>query len=143
MKSIRFLGLLALFVVSVDNVSAWDQEELEIFDLVEEINQNFYTVLKVEQVIDFISEFLIDLESEHNCIWIIYFNRTPKRLIFVKHSEAYHLSCIQIKMMHQMPMYSSEILYQFMKCLKIQQKEKSEENYENENAYYDYVWQLF
>lgn len=38
-----------------------------------------------------------------------------------------------------MPMYSSEILYQFMKCLKIQQKEKSEENYENENAYYDYV----
>lgn len=68
MKSIRFLGLLALFVVSVDNVSAWDQEELEIFDLVEEINQNFYTVLKVEQVIDFISGFLIDLESEHNCI---------------------------------------------------------------------------
>lgn len=50
MKSIRFLGLLALFVVSVDNVSAWDQEELEIFDLVEEINENFYTVLKVNQV---------------------------------------------------------------------------------------------
>lgn len=68
MKSIRFLGLLALFVVSVDNVSAWDQEELEIFDLVEEINQNFYTVLKVEQVIDFISQNPIDLESEHNCI---------------------------------------------------------------------------
>lgn len=48
-----YFGLVAVFVASVDFVSAWDQEEFEIFDLVEEINQNFYTVLKVEQVIPF------------------------------------------------------------------------------------------
>jgi len=29
---------------------AWDQSELEIFDLVEEINQNFYDLLGVPQV---------------------------------------------------------------------------------------------
>lgn len=50
MKLIGLLGLLTIFALSVDNVSAWDQDELEIFDLVEEINQNFYTVLKVDQV---------------------------------------------------------------------------------------------
>lgn len=50
MKLIALLGLLTILGLSVDNVSAWDQDELEIFDLVEEINQNFYTVLKVDQV---------------------------------------------------------------------------------------------
>lgn len=49
-----YFGLLAVFVASVDFVAAWDQEEFEIFDLVEEINQNFYNVLKVEQVSPFI-----------------------------------------------------------------------------------------
>lgn len=29
---------------------AWDNDELEIFDLVEEINENFYKILNVEQV---------------------------------------------------------------------------------------------
>lgn len=30
--------------------SAWDNEELEVFDVVEEVNQNFYELLGVEQV---------------------------------------------------------------------------------------------
>lgn len=50
MKLIGVLGLLTLITLNVDCVSAWDQDEIEIFDLVEEINQNFYTILKVEQV---------------------------------------------------------------------------------------------
>lgn len=52
MNFIGFFGVLTLFVWCVDNVSAamWDQEEFEIFDLVEEINQNFYTILNVKQV---------------------------------------------------------------------------------------------
>lgn len=29
---------------------AWDSDQLEIFDLVEEINQNFYTVFNISQV---------------------------------------------------------------------------------------------
>lgn len=51
MHFIGNLSLLAvLAAVLVDNASAWDQEEFEIFDLVEEINENFYSVLKIEQV---------------------------------------------------------------------------------------------
>lgn len=30
--------------------NAWDNEELEVFDVVEEVNQNFYEVLGVPQV---------------------------------------------------------------------------------------------
>lgn len=29
---------------------AWDNDELEVFDVVEEVNQNFYTMLNVPQV---------------------------------------------------------------------------------------------
>lgn len=48
----KLFGFLILVVISVDIASAWDQDELDIFDLVEEINENFYTVLKVQQVIE-------------------------------------------------------------------------------------------
>lgn len=51
MKLIGLIGFLAFVTLFVDNVSAWDQDELEIFDLVEEINQNFYSILKVDQVV--------------------------------------------------------------------------------------------
>lgn len=50
MNLLKCLSILLLLAVSANNVSAWDQEELEIFDLVEEINENFYTILKVQQV---------------------------------------------------------------------------------------------
>ncbi|KAL0268482.1 UNVERIFIED_CONTAM: hypothetical protein PYX00_010410 [Menopon gallinae] len=33
-------------------VNCWDSEELELFDLVEEVNQNFYTLLEVKQDAD-------------------------------------------------------------------------------------------
>lgn len=48
----KFFGFLLLLIVSADRVSCWDQDDLDIFDLVEEINENFYTVLKIQQVID-------------------------------------------------------------------------------------------
>lgn len=47
MRTATFAILLYL---SIHCASAWDTEELEIFDLVEEINQNFYNVLGVQQV---------------------------------------------------------------------------------------------
>lgn len=50
MKAVGILCFLAAFLFNIGNVRAWDQEQLEIFDLVEEINANFYTVLKVNQV---------------------------------------------------------------------------------------------
>lgn len=45
------LQCVAIFLCCLVTANAWDQEQLEIFDLVEEINANFYTVLNVEQVI--------------------------------------------------------------------------------------------
>jgi DnaJ family protein C protein 1 len=42
---------LFLMVLSLDAVQCWDNEELEIFDLVEEVNTNFYTLLGVTEVI--------------------------------------------------------------------------------------------
>lgn len=49
----KVLILSVITVVCILNsqvVSAWDSEELEIFDLVEEINENFYKILNIEQV---------------------------------------------------------------------------------------------
>lgn len=41
---VLFLAVLCL------DVHAWDTEELEIFDLVEEINRNFYEFMGIAQV---------------------------------------------------------------------------------------------
>lgn len=48
MRILQCSFALLAFVVTL--TAAWDTEELEIFDLVEEINENFYTVLGVQQV---------------------------------------------------------------------------------------------
>lgn len=39
-----------VLVVSCTTVHGWDTEELEIFDLVEEINKNFYEFMGISQV---------------------------------------------------------------------------------------------
>lgn len=47
----KHFAAISLLILSLNTIChAWDTEELEIFDLVEEINQNFYTVLNVEKV---------------------------------------------------------------------------------------------
>lgn len=51
MGRLDILCFLSIFLCCLVTVQAWDQEQLEIFDLVEEINENFYTVLNVEQVV--------------------------------------------------------------------------------------------
>ncbi|XP_058797463.1 uncharacterized protein LOC131667783 [Phymastichus coffea] len=38
-----------LLVISINSVFAWDTEQLEVFDVVEEVNQNFYELLGVPQ----------------------------------------------------------------------------------------------
>lgn len=129
MNLISFLSLLTLTAIYIDNVSAFDQEQLEIFDLVEEINQNFYTVLKVEQVIlDWnwlfcsvqihLKYLPIDCRPHHQ----------PK---YEKHSVSYRLCYIRIRMMLKMPMYSFEILYQCMRCSRIHQNGQSRCNWIN------------
>lgn len=42
----RFLYFFNVY----DIANAWDNDELEVFDVVEEVNQNFYEVLGVPQV---------------------------------------------------------------------------------------------
>lgn len=44
------LKYLIVITVLICGVQSWDHQELEIFDLVEEINENFYTVLGINQV---------------------------------------------------------------------------------------------
>jgi hypothetical protein len=41
---------LLLVILSLDTVQCWDNEELEMFDLVEEVSTNFYTLLGVTEV---------------------------------------------------------------------------------------------
>ena len=47
-KSVSSCFLYLFFIQSV--VTAWDNEELELFDLVEEVSANFYDVLEVSRV---------------------------------------------------------------------------------------------
>lgn len=45
-----FLPTLLLLIASFNSASAWDNDDLEIFDLVELINDNFYKVMGIQQV---------------------------------------------------------------------------------------------
>lgn len=47
----RFTWLLLLSHLWL--VESWDTDDLELFDLVEEVNKNFYEVLGVDQVVFF------------------------------------------------------------------------------------------
>lgn len=55
-------------------------------------------------------------------------NSKHRRLKFVRHSVHCPSFCIQTKTVQRMQMFSSVIWYQFMKCWKIQQNEKSKWN---------------
>lgn len=41
---------LLILLAQPDKIFCWDNEDLEVFDLVEEINTNFYTLLGVNHV---------------------------------------------------------------------------------------------
>ena len=47
---IVFFSIFLLFANSFQPATAWDNDDLEIFDLVELINQNFYTLMGISQV---------------------------------------------------------------------------------------------
>lgn len=42
--------LVICFLTTFSYTRAWDNDELEVFDVVEEVNQNFYTMLNVPVV---------------------------------------------------------------------------------------------
>lgn len=41
---------VVLMVLTAPTARCWDTEEMELFDVVEEVNQNFYEVLGISQV---------------------------------------------------------------------------------------------
>lgn len=45
-----YITKLILTVTWLGAAVAWDGDELEVFDVVEEVNQNFYTMLGVDRV---------------------------------------------------------------------------------------------
>lgn len=47
----KILLLLIFFLGLARGAYGWDNEELEIFDIVEEVNQNFYELMGLKQVI--------------------------------------------------------------------------------------------
>lgn len=51
MKFIQSIEVLIIFTLLFASCAvAWDQDDLEVFDLVEEVNENFYELLKIKQV---------------------------------------------------------------------------------------------
>lgn len=42
--------VLLLFAALVCRAAAWDDDDMEVFDVVEEVNQNFYELMGVAQV---------------------------------------------------------------------------------------------
>lgn len=46
----RVILLIASTFLLLSTACCWDAEELELFDLAEEVNRNFYEVFGVEQV---------------------------------------------------------------------------------------------
>lgn len=48
---LALVSVLVVIICCMQPASAWDQIDLEIFDLVEEVkNQNFYTLMGINQV---------------------------------------------------------------------------------------------
>ena len=50
MNLLNLFVLLLSLLCRLDPCACWDQAELDLFDLVEEIGENFYDVLHVDQV---------------------------------------------------------------------------------------------
>lgn len=91
-------------------VLAWDNDDLEIFDLVELINQNFYELMGINTVSKIIT-------------WNILFNSYFQCLHFRRHislkskerSETYQLFCILIKTLLKTQTYNLGIWFLFMR----------------------------
>ena len=48
--AVKFVLVALAILFAPDRCHGWDQAELDLFDLVEEVGENFYDILHVEQV---------------------------------------------------------------------------------------------
>lgn len=60
---------ILIFFTLILGATAWDDDDLEIFDVVEEVNQNFYELIGVAQVIKAIM-IRISLSTKNNYTFI-------------------------------------------------------------------------
>lgn len=97
---------IILLAYCLSTICCWDTEDLEIFDLVEEVDSNFYSVLGVAQVS------VINNTCQHTSVYSFASNahnffRMQMQLRSAKPTEDFHCSFIRIKMMLQMRKLSS------------------------------------
>lgn len=141
-KMQHYVVTALVFLSLAGSSVAWDTEEMEIFDLVEEINENFYTALGVQQVGAIIQPAAqtrkkSDPKPIGQCTKK---NVTRKRYLIVSHSYRmqlwpksnepsgrFQLYCIRISLMHRTQTLNFEILCQCTKRSKIRLNEKSKQ----------------
>lgn len=49
MAKVTLLFTILLIITQFTSIKAWDNDDLEVFDLVELVNQNFYTLMGIKQ----------------------------------------------------------------------------------------------
>ena len=118
--------ILAIFVL-INSTKAWDTEELEIFDLVEEIKENFYTILGVNQVSDQFNTAMWQFSKILSSFWPIFRMRHYRKSN--EHLETCQLFCIPTKMTPKMRMRFFEIWCSFMMSWRTLQKGRNMTKY--------------
>lgn len=114
---IFFVGVIALSLLCSGH--AWDTEELEIFDLVEEIKTNFYDFMGINQVRNF-NLILTFISQSVN---------VPHRMLQIRRSRGplgvCQFNCIPTRILPKMLIYSSEIWFRYTKFWKSQLNAKN------------------
>ena len=59
------LLLISILLVGIKVSHCWESYELDLFDLVEEIGQNFYEFLGISQVINFFQNLSVVTQSNY------------------------------------------------------------------------------
>lgn len=68
-KYLKCIYCIIINLVLINSAQAWDSDQLEIFDLVEEVNQNFYNLLNVSQVRIIFFDYLAFIIFVTYCMW--------------------------------------------------------------------------
>ena len=115
----RFLSLFRIsLLLCWGSVEAWSNDEYELFDLVEEVNKNFYELLEIPNVCiiwfkysQILSVLILLLIDSYGLLLILFyvhvFCRMQGQLTFGKLFGNCHWCCIQIRILHLMQMFSS------------------------------------
>ena len=85
------LFLLLFILPGCTEVHGWDSIDLELFDLVEEIKDNFYDVLGLKQVIDILKSSVVPENSEQ---WMSFIEEWS---IEAEFKSFFNFNCLKLK----------------------------------------------